>query len=131
MGYSRPLFIYFRLFNTVDNKQVNRQMFNKILPMPGVKPKTSGIKSNCSTNWAKTTSLRRFIFQLFFIQTLKFRPFRYNFQSNPHGFDLFCLSHFSLCWMVRTCASYKGIKYKKSSNQGRMSWVYANNVTRW
>ena len=28
MGHSRPLFIYFRLFNTVDNKQVNKQMFN-------------------------------------------------------------------------------------------------------
>ena len=25
---SRPLFIYFCLFNTVDNKQVNKQMSN-------------------------------------------------------------------------------------------------------
>ena len=46
VGHSRPLFIYFRLFNTVDNKQ----MFNKILPMSGVEPRTSGIKSNRSTN---------------------------------------------------------------------------------
>ena len=46
VGHSRPLFIYFRLFNTVDNKQ----MFNKILPMTGVKPRTSGIESDRSTN---------------------------------------------------------------------------------
>ena len=45
-------FIYFRLFNTVDNKQ----MFNKILPMTGVKPQTSGLKSDHSTNCATTTS---------------------------------------------------------------------------
>ena len=46
MGHSRPLFIYFRLFNTVDNKQ----MFNKILPMTGVEPRTSGFESDRSTN---------------------------------------------------------------------------------
>ena len=45
-------FIYFHLFNTVDNKQ----MFNKILPMTGVEPRTSGIESDRSTNWATTTS---------------------------------------------------------------------------
>ena len=28
VGHSRPLYIYFRLFNIVDNKQVNKQMFN-------------------------------------------------------------------------------------------------------
>ena len=28
-GHSRPLFIYFRPFNIVDNKQVNKQMLNK------------------------------------------------------------------------------------------------------
>ena len=39
-------FIYFRLFNTVDNKQ----MLNKILPMTGVEPRTSGISSDRSTN---------------------------------------------------------------------------------
>ena len=46
VGHSRPLFIYFRLFNTVDNKQ----MFNKILPMTGVEPRISGIESDRSTN---------------------------------------------------------------------------------
>ena len=46
MGHSRPLFIYFRLFNTVDNKQ----MLNKILPMTGVEPRTSDNKSDRSTN---------------------------------------------------------------------------------
>ena len=52
VGHSRPLFIYFRLFNTVDNKQ----MFNKILPMTGVEPRISGIGIDRSTNWATTTS---------------------------------------------------------------------------
>ena len=46
VGHTRPLFIYFRLFKTVYNKQ----MLNKILPMTGVKPRTSGIESNRSTN---------------------------------------------------------------------------------
>ena len=46
VGHSRPLFIYFRLFNTADNKQ----MFNKILSMTGVEPRTSGIASDRSTN---------------------------------------------------------------------------------
>ena len=50
-------FIYFRLFNTVDNKQ----MLNKILPMTGVKPQTSCIESDRSTNWATTTSLWPFL----------------------------------------------------------------------
>ena len=31
-------------------------MLNKILPMTGVEPRTSGIKSNRSTNWATTTA---------------------------------------------------------------------------
>ena len=45
-------FLYFRLFNTVDSK-----MFNIIfLPMMGFEPQTSGIGSDCSTNWATTTS---------------------------------------------------------------------------
>ena len=31
-------------------------MFNKILPMTGVEPRTSGIEIDRSTNWATTTS---------------------------------------------------------------------------
>ena len=50
VGHSRLLFIYFRLFITVDNKQVNKQMFNNILPVTGVEPRTSGIESDRSTN---------------------------------------------------------------------------------
>ena len=60
VGHSRPLFIYFRLFNTVDNKQ----MLNKILPMTVVEPRTSGIESDCSTSWATTTSQRFLIIQI-------------------------------------------------------------------
>ena len=36
-------------------------MLNKILPMTGVEPRTSGIKSNRSTNWATTTAQRTLI----------------------------------------------------------------------
>ena len=61
VGHSRPLFIYFCLFNTVDNKQ----MFNKIFPKTRVEPRTSGIESNCSTNWATTTSQNLLFFIMF------------------------------------------------------------------
>ena len=52
MGHSRPLFLYFRLFNTytVDSKQMFNM--NKFWPMTGFEPRTSGIGSNRSTNWA-------------------------------------------------------------------------------
>ena len=56
MGHSWPLFIYlFRLFNTVQSKQVNKCSI-LILPMTGFEPRPSGIGSDCSTNWATTTS---------------------------------------------------------------------------
>ena len=48
MGHSRPLFLYFCLFNTVDSKQVNVRY--KSLPMTGFEPLTSGIGNNRSTN---------------------------------------------------------------------------------
>ena len=47
MGRSRPPFsLYFRLFNTVDSKQ----MFNKSLPMTGFEPRISGVGADRSTN---------------------------------------------------------------------------------
>ena len=39
MGNYRPLFLYFRLFNTVDGKQ----MFDKSLPMTGFEPRISDV----------------------------------------------------------------------------------------
>ena len=45
MGHSRPLFLYFRLFNTIDSKQ----MLDKSLPMPGFEPRISGVKGDRST----------------------------------------------------------------------------------
>ena len=55
MGHSRPLFRYFRLFNT--QLTVNKCSMYKInLPMTGFKPRTSGIGSDHSTNWATTTA---------------------------------------------------------------------------
>ena len=51
MGLSRPLLLYFRIFNIVDSN-----WSIKFLPMTGFEPRTSGIKSDHSTNWATTTS---------------------------------------------------------------------------
>ena len=51
--HSRLFFIYFRLFNTVDSKQ----MFDKSLPMTGFEPWISGVAGHHSTNWATTTTL--------------------------------------------------------------------------
>ena len=45
MGHSRPLFLYFRLFNTVNSKQ----MLDKSLPMPGFEPRISGVEGDRST----------------------------------------------------------------------------------
>ena len=61
MGHSRPLFHYFRLFNTVDS--ICSIYF---LPITGFKPRTSGIGSDRSTNWATSTATT--IFGRLFIQ---------------------------------------------------------------
>ena len=50
MGHSRPLFLYFRLFNTVDSKQYI--LYNS-LQMTGFEPRTallSVVGSDRSTN---------------------------------------------------------------------------------
>ena len=55
MGHSRPLFSLFSSFQyTVDSKQMFN--INKFLPMTGFEPRTFGIGSNRSTNWATTTA---------------------------------------------------------------------------
>ena len=58
MGHSRPLFLYFHLFNTqlTVNKCSIYIYINKFLPMTGFELWTSGIGSNRSTNWATTTA---------------------------------------------------------------------------
>ena len=55
MGQSQPLFLYFRLFNTVDSKNVQY----KFLPMTGFEPQTSGVGSDRSTYWATTTAHKK------------------------------------------------------------------------
>ena len=47
-GHSQPLFLFFRLLNTVDSIQVNVRY--KSLPKTGFEPRTSGVGSDCSTN---------------------------------------------------------------------------------
>ena len=57
--HSRPLFLYFRLFTT--QLTVNKIFdINKLMPMIGFEPRTSGIGSDLSTNWATTTSQLNF-----------------------------------------------------------------------
>ena len=53
MGYSRPLFLYFRLLNTVESQQ----HLIKTLPISGLEPRTSGVGSNHFAKWATTTAL--------------------------------------------------------------------------
>ena len=49
--HSRPLFSLFPCFQyTVDSKQIFN--VNKFLPMTGFEPRTSGVGSDRSTNWA-------------------------------------------------------------------------------
>ena len=50
MDHSRPLFLYFRLFKTVDSQQINVRY--KCLPMTGFEPQTSGVGSDRSTKWS-------------------------------------------------------------------------------
>ena len=45
MGHSRSLFLYCRLFNTVDSKQ----MLDKRWPMPGFEKRISGVEGDRST----------------------------------------------------------------------------------
>ena len=53
--------LYFRLFNTVDSKQ----MFDKSLPMTGFEQQISGVGGDRSTNWATTITAPN-IFTSFF-----------------------------------------------------------------
>ena len=52
LGLSRTLFIYFRLFNTVESKQ----MFYKSLPITGFEQRISGVGGDRSANWATTAA---------------------------------------------------------------------------
>ena len=56
MGHSRPLFLYFCLLAVIVQY--------KILPMNGFEPRTSGVGSNCSTNWATTTARGKLLFEI-------------------------------------------------------------------
>ena len=55
MGHSRPLFLYFRLLMQLTVKQINVQCNG--LSMTGFEPRTTGVESECSTNFATTTAL--------------------------------------------------------------------------
>ena len=53
MGHSRPLYSFIFVFLKVNSKYDNY----KIVPMTGFKPRTSGMRRDCSTNWVTTKGL--------------------------------------------------------------------------
>ena len=57
MGHPRPLFLYFRLSNTQLTANKCSIEINIFSPLTGFEPRTSGIGSDRSTNWATTTAL--------------------------------------------------------------------------
>ena len=88
MCHSRPLFLLFSSFQyTVDSIQMFN--INNFLPMTGFEPRTSGIRSHRSTNWATTTSrqwkmLHRHFSKCFCLPTFK------NFSTDLiEGYDWF------------------------------------------
>ena len=69
MGHWRPLFLYFRLFNTVESKQYSI----KTLPMSGFELRTSGVRSDHFANWATTTApITLILIQLQFLRDAYF-----------------------------------------------------------
>ena len=62
MGHPRPLSWFPSFQYTVDSKQMFN--INKFLLMTWFKPQTSGIGSNCSTNWATTTAHKDHFYRL-------------------------------------------------------------------
>ena len=69
LSQSRPLFSLFRVLNTVDRKY---PIF--FLLMTWFELWTSGVGSNCTTNWATTTTIKVYIkrFSLIVLSFLKF-----------------------------------------------------------
>ena len=63
-------------------------MFNKILPMTGVEPRTSGIEIDRSTNWATTTSLTVFIVLLVVVKVVA-----KHFRTHSVCVDVVCAEH--------------------------------------
>ena len=107
MGHSRPLFLYFRLFNTVESKQINIRY--KSLPMTGLEPQTSGVGSDQSTNWATTTARDDFLSFLFWVYLSRYM---YCSERSLFLMDKFTFGHLdrtrdgsneSLLWSTASC----------------------------
>ena len=56
-----PFLASFSLFSSFQYTVDSKQMFNKFLPMTGFEPRTYGIGSDRSTNWATTTAPNEFL----------------------------------------------------------------------
>ena len=67
-----PILASFSLFSSFQYTVDSKQMFNinKFLPMTGFEPRTSGFRSNRSTNWATTTALICANFKRYFKKSL-------------------------------------------------------------
>ena len=70
MGQSRPLLIYFLLFNTVDIKLVYKKMFNINFADDWSRNSVLWYCKKPLCNWATTTSLQTFLFISTFITKL-------------------------------------------------------------
>ena len=64
-------FLYFCLFSTVDSKQ----MFDKSWPVTGLELQISGVRGNCSTNWATTNAPEWVFTTRLYISLINFKPF--------------------------------------------------------
>ena len=69
MGHSRPLFLYIRLFNTVDSKQYSITT----LPMSGFEPRTSGVRSDSSLDCTRVTYFKLFYSLKICLTEIEFR----------------------------------------------------------
>ena len=96
-GHSRPLFLYFRLFNTVDSKQ----LFDKSLPTTGFDPRTSSVGCDRFTNWGTTTA-RVLSFVWAFLKGSA--DVRFNLERNLH--NLSSHSYVYLHWHTIPFVSY-------------------------
>ena len=82
------------VFSTVNCKHVHY----KISPMTGFEPRTSGIGSNCSANWATTTALRCLCSQLVFTLIL------WTLVMCFRGYESWCQQMSLFCHIERFCA---------------------------
>ena len=81
-------FLYFCLFSTVDSKQ----MFDKSWPVTGLEPQISGVRGNCSNNWATTNAPEWVFTTRLYISLINIKPF-FKPHSHPTGVPMLMDPH--------------------------------------